>query len=640
MFVLFLVASPSRAFDEITVQFDGIATQKMADEGNLQVLLKVSGEEHPENIWKVTAVNLLVLDGSPSATRLFNNLDGYKLDDKTSTLPMDILGIAPGTSGKYQLYLSNDDFSPSAASKWTFDVQNKVCTLSTIVGTEPYTFIGRIKKYAPPASTGLVVSLRDILAGSGALGIILILIFILRDRAIKKQMHTELLRSALGDDDETSDYADLSDADGFFEPKQTTTKLAIALPILIQVSLGLLAVLLTLVLVRVDSQWLMSAPRNAIFRPVSLLMDLPLQYWISVSVAAPWQIICFPAVLTSSFICLLYPIKIPQKPRVRQWIGLGIAVMALFLGILAHTPVLAFTGLASCLLILCRSTGYYQKQHLLIFAVCITLLCVPLPESILGQLRSSINVTVTGDTSRVLVVTETLLGVLLGTLTALGTIRNHRRIHPKITHTNYVLVAFVACLGIIIATARWQSVSQRKNASWMPSPPLAAYGYRVTEQRVNTGYLNQIGNPAATMYAFTKPKNPIFILTIVSGAHLDAFHDPTVCVTQGDYQFTRIMPSRANGNVRRMLFTSVTKPKNRMIMDYWEQDKNGKIETNAKMGRIRNIPGRIIKGLKQLDAESATVINRLHTECQDDASLSTAEREMDQLSQNIQQHLK
>lgn len=637
VFVLFIVASPSRAFDEITMQFDGIATRKMPDEGNLQVFLKVSGEERPEHTWNVTAANLLLLDGSPSATRLFNNLDGYKLDTKTSTLPMDILGNGPG---KYRLLLSNDDLSPSAASYWTFDIDNKVCTLSTIVGTEPYTFIGRIKKYVPPVSTGLVVSLKDILVGSGAVGFILILIFILRDRAIKREMHAQLLRSALGDDDETGDYADLSDSDRFFEPKQTTTKLAIALPTLIQVGLGVLAVLLTLVLVRVDSQWLMSAPRNAIFRPVSLLMDLPLQYWISVSVAAPWQIICFPAVLTSSFICLLYPIRIPQKPRSRQWIGLGIAVMALFLGILAHTPVLAFTGLASCLLVLCRSAGYYQKQHLLIFAACLTLLCVPLPESILGQLRNSINITVSGDTSKVLVVTETFLGVLLGTLTALGTIRNHRRIHPKITHTNYVLVAFVTCLAIIITTARWQSASQRKNAAWMPSPPLAAYGYRVTEQPVIQGYLNQIGNPAATMYAFTKPKNPIFILTIVSGAHVDAFHDPTVCVTQRDYQFTRIMPSRRNVQVRRMLFTSATNPKNRMIMDYWEQDKKGRIETNAKMGRIRNIPARIIKGLKQLEAESATVINRLHTECWNDASLSTAEREMDLLSQNIQQNLK
>jgi hypothetical protein len=89
-----------------------------------------------------------------------------------------------------------------------------------------------------------------------------------------------------------------------------------------------------------------------------------------------------------------------------------------------------------------------------------------------------------------------------------------------------------------------------------------------------------------------------------------------------------------------MIFRSTSAPQSRIIMDYWEQEQSGHIETMSKMGRVRNLPSRILKGVRQVMGGSPTVIVRLHAACTSDKACKAIEEKLDTFSGNIQQNLK
>jgi hypothetical protein len=174
----------------------------------------------------------------------------------------------------------------------------------------------------------------------------------------------------------------------------------------------------------------------------------------------------------------------------------------------------------------------------------------------------------------------------------------------------------------------------------MPVPPLAIAGYLATEEPFGNQHREMIGNPRGSIYIYKLANAPEVALTIVSGAHLDAYHDPTVCMAEGDFTFARQLQSKGSAKVRRMLFRSTATPQKRIIMDYWEQEQSGHIETMSKMGRVRNLPSRILKGIRQVMGGSPTVIVRLDSTCTSDEACKAVEEKLDTFSENIQQNLK
>ena len=632
-------AEPLKAY---AVKFDGVSSTGGNQTFPLSVVLSLMAEQKPGGVLAVYAAEISFMDGSLEATRLFSAMNLYALSkDKVPAL----LNIKPGSKGTSGISLVMDRLSSSTATRWDIVVKDGVATFDSKVGDERHTFVGKLVAYNPPVEGGTRIATRDILIFGGLLAAVLITLFIIRERLLAKQALEQLKAVSMGGYD---DYLQLpiDDEDEFFvAPKHTPEtlhgyeSLSIGQKLLhIGLRLGLIG--LTLVLLRVDGPWLFNEARDAVDRPISLIMDLPRGYWMSASVAAPWQILSFAALVSSVFTCLLMPPRLQDKVTFKTWFGFVLGAIILILGTVGHAPTVTFSALTFVLVLTARSSGHLHGKRLFPISLVMVLLCIPLPESLLASWHGMLKVSASPATIKLLLIAEATLGVVLGVLMGIASMRRVYKPRVKANINDIVLIAAIPLMAIVVGIATAQAKQVRAQASWIPAPPLAIAGYLATEQPFGTRYSEMIGNPKGSVYVYQLANAPEVALTIVSGAHLDAYHDPTVSMAQGDFTFAGQIPSKGNAKVRRMLFRSASAPQSRIIMDYWEQEQSGHIETMSKMGRVRNLPSRILKGVRQVMGGSPTVIVRLHAACTSDKACKAIEEKLDTFSGNIQQNLK
>lgn len=632
-------AEPLKAY---AIKFDGVSSSGGKQTFPLTVVLTLMAEEQPNGALDVYSAEINFMDGSLEATRLFSAMNLYSLSKDKVPVKLD---ISSGARGRTGISLVMDRLSNSTATRWDIIVENGVATLDSKIGEERHTFVGKIQPYRPPVDGGTRIATRDILIFGGLLVVALITLFVVRERLLARRAIEQLKAVSMGGYDDYL-YVPIDYEDEFFvAPKQSPDavhgyeSLSIGQKVLyIALRVGVIG--LTLILLRIDTAWLYNAPRDAIDRPISLIMDLPRGYWMSASVAAPWQILSFAALISSVFTCLLMPPRLQEKATIRTWMGFSLGAIILMLGTIGHAPTVTFSALTLILVLAARSSGHLHGKRLFPVSLVMVLLCIPLPESLLANWHALIKISATPSTIKLLLVAEAFLGVVLGILMGIASMRRVYKPRVRSNVTDIVLIAAIPVLATIVAIATTQAKQVRAQANWMPVPPLAIAGYSASEVPFGVQYREMIGNPRGSIFIYKQPNASEVALTIVSGAHLDAYHDPTVCLAQGDFTYAGQLPSKGNAKVRRMLFRSVADPKRRIIMDYWEQEQSGHIETMSKMGRVRNLPSRILKGLRQVMGGSPTVIVRLHSTCTTDSACTAVEEQMDTFSENIQQNLK
>ncbi len=646
IFVAFITLLPLRSAAEplkaYAIKFDGVSSTGGKQTFPLTVVLTLMAEQKPGGALAVYSAEINFMDGSLEATRLFSAMNLYALSKEKVPALLDLSPTAKGRSG---ISLVMDRLSNSTATRWDMTVEAGVATLDSKIGDERHTFVGKILPYAPPVEGGTRIATKDILIFGGLLAAALITLFVIRERLLAKQAMEQLKAVSMGGYDDYL-HLPLDDEDEFFvAPKQTPEtlhgyeSLSLGQKILhIGLRIGVIA--LTLLLLRIDTPWLFNTPRDAIDRPISLIMDLPRGYWMSASVAAPWQILSFGALVSSVFTCLLMPPRLQDKVTVRAWLGFAIGSIVLILGTIGHAPTVTFSALTLILVLAARSSGHLHGKRLFPISLVMVLLCIPLPESLLASWHGMLKISATPSTIKLLLVAEAALGVVLGILMGIASMRRIYRPRTKAGVNDGILIAAIPVMAIIIAVATSQAKQVRAQANWMPIPPLAIARYRATEVPFGVQYREMIGNPKGNIYIYKQPNAPEVALTIVSGAHLDAYHDPTVCMAQGDFTYVGQLPSKGSAKVRRMLFRSVASPERRIVMDYWEQEQSGHIETMSKMGRVRNLPSRILKGVRQVLGGSPTVIIRLHSTCSTDEACTAIQEQLDTFGENIQQNLK
>lgn len=624
------------------MKFDGVSSTGGKQTFPLTVVLTLTAEERPDKSLAVYSAEINFMDGSLEATRLFSAMNLYALSkDKVPA----ILNLTPGAKGRSGISLVMERISSTTATRWDFVVQNGVATLDSKIGDERHTFVGKMLTYKPSVEGGTQIGTKDILLFGGLLVVSLITLFIVHERVLAKQAMEQLRAVSLGGYD---DYRQLplDDEDTFFvAPKQTPEALHgyESLSLIQKIShigLRIGVICLTLVLLRIDTPWLFNSHRDAIDRPISLIMDLPRGYWMSASIAAPWQILSFAALVSSVFTCLLMPPRLQDKVSLKTWLGFAMGTIILLLGTIGHAPTITFSALTLILVLAARSSGHFHGKRLFPVSLVMVLLCIPLPESLLASWHALLKVSATPATIKLLLVAEATFGVILGILMGIASMRRQYKPRSKANINDILLIASIPVLATVFAIATTQAKQVRAQANWMPTPPLAIAGYLATEEPFGAQYREMIGNPKGNIYIYKQSNEPEIALTIVSGAHLDAYHDPTVCMAQGDFTYAGQLQTHGSAKVRRMLFRSAEAPQKRIIMDYWEQEQSGHIETMSKMGRVRNLPSRILKGIRQVMGGSPTVIIRLHSTCTTDKGCSAIQEQMDTFSENIQQNLK
>jgi hypothetical protein len=634
-----LPARMASAIDRFAIQFDGASTGTGNDAKPLTVVFELTGFATPQGVLTIYIGQLALVDAGSTVTELFGPLSQYALD---ASMSPGILDLSGATGQPSHLLFTMGRNSDTYATRWDLRMAGEKATLVGTAGKRTFTFVGRIKGYEPTGDVSEELPLPILLIAGGIGLVALIALGWFWDIQAKKAAVEKLRRRAL------EGYAAARQVSGFdasgrpiylaTDPRMIRqTRQNKIVGVIIRVAF-LASILL---LLRVDAAWMRNEIREAFLRPMSLTMDVPISFWLTAAVVTPWQLIASTALLTALSQGFLRSTSIHQKTIIIALSGVLLGAAILFLGLMGHATTVGILGLSIVIASLLVSHLGLPRRAIWLSLSAAVLLSVPLPESILAAIQGRIGIPTTGKIGYVAIAIDMAIGVALAVW--LG--KHHRKREtaagaPAAAASGFPFdyaALFAALLSIgVLTSGSLQHRQVQAQSTWMPIAPLQIGQYKTRLVDVNAEFLALVGKPLAKLYEYKAPRNPNIVMTVVNGAHLDAYHDPTICMAQGDFVYRGQLSTPPGLSVRRLEFASQSRPSQRLILDYWEQDKDGGIETAAKMGRLKHLPNRILKGLRQLAGTPPVVIIRAQVECDGRKACAKAENALSNISRNVQ----
>jgi hypothetical protein len=636
---LFIPARMASAIDRFAIQFDGASTGTGNDARPLTVVFELTGFATSQGVLTIYIGQLALVDAPTDVTEYFGPLSLYALDQSMSP---GILDVSGATGQPSHLLFTMGRNSETYATRWDLRMAGEKATLVGTAGKRTFTFVGRVKGYEPTGDVSEELPLPTLLIAGGIGLVALIALGWFWDTSAKKAAAEKLRRRAV------KGYAverQISGLDASGRPIYLATD-----PQLIReahrnkfLNIAFSVVLLAsvLLLLRVDAPWLRNEVREAFLRPMSITMDVPISFWLISAVVTPWQLIASAALMTALMQGSLRSQSIDQKTIIISLAGVLLGAAILFLGLMGHASTVGILGLSIVIASLVVSHLGLQRRAIWLILSAAVLLSIPLPESILAAIQGRIGIPTPGKIGYMAIVIDMAIGVALAVW--LG--KHHQKREtpagaPAVAGSGFPFdyaALFAALLSIVVLTSgSLQHRQVQAQSKWMPIAPVQIGRYKTRLVDVDPQFLALVGNPKAKLYDYKSAGAANIVMTVVNGAHLDAYHDPTICMAQGDFVYRGQLALPPKLTVRRLEFVSQSRPSHRLILDYWEQDKDGGIETAAKMGRLKHLPNRILKGLRQLTGMPPVVIIRAQVECDGRKACVRAENALSNISRNVQ----
>jgi hypothetical protein len=627
------------AIDRFAIQFDGASTGTGNDARPLTVVFELTGFATSQGVLTIYIGQLALVDAPTDVTEYFGPLSLYALDQSMSP---GILDVSGATEQPSHLLFTMGRNSETYATRWDLRMAGEKATLVGTAGKRTFTFVGRVKGYEPTGDVSEELPLPTLLIAGGIGLVALIALGWFWDTSAKKAAAEKLRRRAV------KGYAiarQVSGLDASGRPIYLATD-----PQLIReahrnkfLNIAFSVVLLAsvLLLLRVDAPWLRNEVREAFLRPMSITMDVPISFWLISAVVTPWQLIASAALMTALMQGSLRSQSIDQKTIIISLAGVLLGAAILFLGLMGHASTVGILGLSIVIASLVVSHLGLQRRAIWLILSAAVLLSIPLPESILAAIQGRIGIPTPGKIGYVAIAIDMAIGVALAVW--LG--KHHQKREtpagaPAVAGSGFPFdyaALFAALLSIVVLTSgSLQHRQVQAQSTWMPIAPVQIGRYKTRLVDVDPQFLALVGNPKAKLYDYKSAGAANIVMTVVNGAHLDAYHDPTICMAQGDFVYRGQLALPPKLTVRRLEFVSQSRPSHRLILDYWEQDKDGGIETAAKMGRLKHLPNRILKGLRQLTGMPPVVIIRAQVECDGRKACVRAENALSNISRNVQ----
>ena len=206
------------------------------------------------------------------------------------------------------------------------------------------------------------------------------------------------------------------------------------------------------------------------------------------------------------------------------------------------------------------------------------------------------------------------------------------------------ITPFIKWGSLVAATAVLGTFSsfRFKNAgAWLPSVPDQVGAWEATDTPPSREVIERLGNPLSLGRTYYSPfGEPVWVSVIAAGA-FENYHDPTVCVTGGGFTLTskKVFPIDGpnSGPVRAMIFKA-QRPNERvtagdgytrLLMYYWQQNRDGKTDTEARMGNYRDVFARLRTGFGAVALGNQTCLVRVY------APVDPEDRNAEQAQRNI-----
>ena len=189
------------------------------------------------------------------------------------------------------------------------------------------------------------------------------------------------------------------------------------------------------------------------------------------------------------------------------------------------------------------------------------------------------------------------------------------------------LVLFAKLSAIIALTAilgTFASFRFKHAGEWLPSLPNTIGIWEGIDAPHDSDVIRKLGNPLALGKLYVNPFGERVTVSVIAAGAFENYHDPTVCVTGGNFLLTskKIFPidGPGSGAVRAMAFRyQLRDPRYtggdgypRIIMYYWQQNRDGTTDTEARMGNYRDVLARFRTGFGAVAMGHQTCLIRVY----------------------------
>jgi hypothetical protein len=206
-------------------------------------------------------------------------------------------------------------------------------------------------------------------------------------------------------------------------------------------------------------------------------------------------------------------------------------------------------------------------------------------------------------------------------------------------------VPFLKIGALVGATALFGSFASYRFAhagQWLPALPDNVGIWEMTEAPIPALTLELLGSPKATGSDYSNPFGEIVRASLVAAGPFENNHDPTVCVTGGGYHLSakKSFPidGPGRGQARAMIFKN---GEARILMYYWQQNRDGSTSAEARMGNYRDIGARLQTGYGAVVNGHQTVLVRIYTFISpDDTNGVQAQKNVDEVAGAIYRSLR
>lgn len=204
------------------------------------------------------------------------------------------------------------------------------------------------------------------------------------------------------------------------------------------------------------------------------------------------------------------------------------------------------------------------------------------------------------------------------------------------------MTAMIAAVGAVgaFATQRFHNAGE-----WQPTPPDNIGLWEGIDTPIPQATLALLGNPHGAGRRYVNSFGEEVFGSLVSAGAFENYHDPTVCVPtagfglSGKKLFT--LDNKPDGcKIRAMVFkqTRMQDGQNgtplRILMYYWQQNRDGSTDTAARMGNYRDMESRFQTGYGAVVKGNQTVLVRIYTViAPDDSDGVQAQRNVQEIAQ-------
>ncbi len=202
-------------------------------------------------------------------------------------------------------------------------------------------------------------------------------------------------------------------------------------------------------------------------------------------------------------------------------------------------------------------------------------------------------------------------------------------------------------IGLTALLGTYASASFKKAGDWLPPMPTSIGVWEGIDTPIPQVTLDALGGPQGEAREYRSPFGEAVSASIISAGSFENYHDPTVCVTGGGFDLTgkKIFPIDGpnSGNVRAMIFRNDHTPYGtvRILMYYWQQNRDGSTATEAVMGNYKDTMSRFKTGYGAIVKRNQTCLMRVYAIVgPEDTNAEQTQRNVEEVSRALYRSLK